>query len=84
LEGLAEQHLAFAVSDLAAARKQVFTHDDVTLLEEGVITEGYIVGQHFFDIAGPDGEDIEFVERQSIDINPRALHPDGGSALASS
>lgn len=81
-EGLSEQHLAFAVGDLTAARQQIFRHD-VRLLEEGVITEGYIVGQRFFDIAGPDGEDIEFVERSQITINPLTLHSEGtADALA--
>jgi hypothetical protein len=35
------------------------------------------VGQHFFDVAGPDGEDIEFVQRANISINPSTLHPEG-------
>jgi catechol 2,3-dioxygenase-like lactoylglutathione lyase family enzyme len=61
-DALHEQHLAFAVDDLEAAFKQIVKHD-VCVLEKGVITEGYVLGQHYFDIAGPDGEDIEFVER---------------------
>lgn len=75
LEGLSEQHLAFAVDDLDAAFAKVMEHD-VKVLERGVITEGYILGQHFFDIAGPDGEDIEFVQRPNIVINPSTLHPE--------
>jgi catechol 2,3-dioxygenase-like lactoylglutathione lyase family enzyme len=74
LEGLSEQHLAFAVDDLDAAFARVTAHE-VRILEQGVITQGYIVGQHFFDIAGPDGEDIEFVERANIQINEATLHP---------
>lgn len=74
LDGLAEQHLAFAVDDLDAAYARICAHD-VEVLEQGVITEGYIVGQRFFDIAGPDGEDLEFVERAHIAINSRTLHP---------
>jgi catechol 2,3-dioxygenase-like lactoylglutathione lyase family enzyme len=61
-DALHEQHLAFAVDDLEVAYEQIMTHD-VRVLEKGVITEGYVLGQHYFDIAGPDGEDIEFVQR---------------------
>ncbi|HLX77922.1 MAG TPA: VOC family protein [Acidimicrobiales bacterium] len=75
LEGLSEQHLAFAVDDLEAAFEKVSVHD-VRVLERGVITEGYIKGQTFFDIAGPDGEDIEFVQRANITINDSTLHPE--------
>jgi catechol 2,3-dioxygenase-like lactoylglutathione lyase family enzyme len=73
LDGLSEQHLAFAVDDLEAAFERITSHD-VRVLEKGVITQGYILGQHFFDIAGPDGEDIEFVERPNIQINEATLH----------
>lgn len=82
LEALFEQHLAFAVDDLAAARRDVLRHD-VRLLEEGVITEGYILGQRFFDIAGPDGEDIELVERSRITVNPHTLHGERASGAVS-
>jgi catechol 2,3-dioxygenase-like lactoylglutathione lyase family enzyme len=75
-DALSEQHLAFAVDDLDAAYAAITAHD-VRILEQGVITEGYIVGQHFFDVAGPDGEDIEFVQRANISINPSTLHPEG-------
>jgi len=76
LEGLSEQHLAFAVDDVEATYAQVTAHE-VTILEKGVITQGYIVGQRFFDVAGLDGEDIEFVQRANIAINPATLHPGG-------
>jgi catechol 2,3-dioxygenase-like lactoylglutathione lyase family enzyme len=62
LDSLKEQHLAFAVDDLEAAFALITAHS-VHVLEKGVITEGYVVGQRYFDIEGPDGEDIEFVER---------------------
>jgi catechol 2,3-dioxygenase-like lactoylglutathione lyase family enzyme len=74
LDGLSEQHLAFAVDDLDATFERISAHD-VHVLERGVIIEGYIVGQRFFDIAGPDGEDIEFVQRANIQINEATLHP---------
>jgi catechol 2,3-dioxygenase-like lactoylglutathione lyase family enzyme len=61
-DALSEQHLAFAVDDLEAAYELITQHD-VRILEKGVITEGYVLGQHYFDVEGPDGEDIEFVER---------------------
>ena len=76
-DALSEQHLAFAVDDVDATFEQLAVHG-VTVLERGVITEGYIVGQRFFDIAGPDGEDIEFVERANISINASTLHPGAG------
>jgi catechol 2,3-dioxygenase-like lactoylglutathione lyase family enzyme len=75
LDGLSEQHLAFAVDDLEEAYGRVTAHD-VTVLERGTITEGYIVGQRYFDVAGPDGEDIELVQRANIVVNARTLHPD--------
>ena len=74
-DALSEQHLAFAVDDLDAAFEQLSAHG-VEVLERGVITEGYLPGQHFFDIAGPDGEDIEFVQRPNIKINASTLHPE--------
>jgi catechol 2,3-dioxygenase-like lactoylglutathione lyase family enzyme len=77
VDGLSEQHLAFAVDDLDEAFRRVTAHA-VTVLERGTITQGYIVGQQFFDVAGPDGEDIEFVQRSNIAVNTRTLHPEGG------
>jgi catechol 2,3-dioxygenase-like lactoylglutathione lyase family enzyme len=71
---LAQQHLCFAVSDIEAAFAAI-SERDVKILDKGTITSGYIVGQQYFDIAGPDGEDIEFVQRSNIVINLNTLHP---------
>lgn len=43
--------------------------------ERGVVSEAHIPGKRFFDIAGPDDENLELVERPDIVVSSSTWRP---------
>jgi catechol 2,3-dioxygenase-like lactoylglutathione lyase family enzyme len=72
---LAQQHIAFAVEDIEVCAEALRANGVDIANGPAQLEAGYIAGQKFIDIVGPDGEYVEFVERPYLHPDPRSLHP---------
>lgn len=72
---LSQQHFAFAVEDVDATHAELLARGAACTLGPIDLPEGYIAGQRYADIVGPEGERVEIVQRPNIVVNRDTLHP---------